>query len=653
MPTQQETYQLILQLKDEMTVALKAVNANLVNTRENGNKTAEGIKGIAKNMKAAVAPIKAFNSVLKTVFAAGGIMYGIRMASRFIGEMETAFAKAHPESQKMAGSMTQFKMAIDESKATFGMLVNEIVSPARAVIIATIQDATTAMNEFDSSANTVGETLGQVGVYTVKVFQTVGRLIYDNFNLMKIALQAIWELIKNVGEFLWLPLKKGFLLIIQPIKQAFLDMINWVIRTMTTAVNWIGEKLQAVTGGLVGKKLTGWAPEQIKMEDLDPGSVQLKTWKQMMDEAKGTFGEVGEEFQKILQAYVDIWVRKPGEAMLYPTSKPLTADELAKLIEQRKAEARQMTNEGEAERNAYWNEVIKGLADSKAFLEALDKAAQEELRLAREERRERLLQAQGAVADPLAAIGDVLNKAMESAATNPANAGNILGMISEFFTLTEDGLVGLLSSLAEFMPLILLVMAIMEVVKGVAEILGPVIMNILQPFIDFLQGIGNVIGTLLLPVLQAFEPLLTVFGTLLNGLLPIFTVLVPVFKAIGFVIGVVLIPVMGLIRGVIMFINGAIAAINWLIPGTRWDIPTVPVPAMPALPTFHEGGKAEDDMLAVLKKGEVVLNPYKSRSYIAGGGGGGGVTINAPNARYLDKGTAAELVRLGLAGMRA
>ena len=57
-------------------------------------------------------------------------------------------------------------------------------------------------------------------------------------------------------------------------------------------------------------------------------------------------------------------------------------------------------------------------------------------------------------------------------------------------------------------------------------------------------------------------------------------------------------------------------------------------------------------MLAILKKGEVVLNPYKSAAYVAGGGGGG-VTINAPNARYLDKGTAAELVRLGLAGMRA
>jgi hypothetical protein len=47
-----------------------------------------------------------------------------------------------------------------------------------------------------------------------------------------------------------------------------------------------------------------------------------------------------------------------------------------------------------------------------------------------------------------------------------------------------------------------------------------------------------------------------------------------------------------------------------------------------------------------------LTNPYRGRGY-GGGAGIGGITINAPNARYLDARTAGQLVRLGLVAMRS
>lgn len=640
-----DTYQLILQLRDEMSASLKDVKVLLQQTKSAGQQTSSGIVGLSKSMKQAAAPLKAFSTIMRQIVTLGGAAFAIRQITQAVAEMEAAYEKANPAVKAMEGSAYQFKAAVNESKAAVGGLLYEIISPARSILIQTIQDATDRLKDMNDEANSVGETLGQVGVYAVKAFQVVGRLIYDNFNLMKITVNAMWELVRSVGEFIWLPLKKGFLLIIQPIKQAFLDMVNWILQATTDMVNWIGKKLSDLTGGKVGGGLAKWSAGQVDMKDLAPENVKLKTWGQLMDEVKGTFGEVGDELEKVLNAYVDIFVRKPGEARLYDV-KP--DEDTAKAIEKLKAEARAIVDAGERERAEMNAGLIEYYANQKAFNEAQLKEQQEQTKLMREERRRAALAAQSFINDPMAGIGDILQEAFESASMNLDNKGNPLAMLSEFISLASGGMKEMLASLAEFGPIILLIITLMEVFKGIQEILGPIIENMLAPFINFLQGIGNVIGTLLLPIFEAFEPALNALGILLNGLLPLFQLLVPIFKAIGTVIKILLIPVIGIIRMVIQFINLIISAINLLLP-RAWEIKKI---ALPDMPTFHSGGVAKDETMALLKKGEVVLNPYKSKSYIAGGGGGG-VTINAPNARYIDKSLAADLVRMGLAGMRA
>jgi len=646
-----DTYQLILQLRDELSAGLKDIKANLNQTKAAGQQAAGGIKTVAAEVKKAVSPIKAFNSIMKTMMGLGGAMYVFNRVAKAVGEMEAAFEKANPSIKAMEGSAFQFKAAVDESKSAMGELIYEIVSPARSVIIQTIQDATDSLKEMNDEADTVGETLGQVGVYTVKVFQTVGRLIFDNFNLMKVTFKALWELVKSVGEFIWLPLKKGFLLIIQPIKKAFLDMVNWILQATTDMVNWVGKMLMGLTGGKIGGGMAGWSAGQIEMKDLAPDSVKLKTWDEMMGEVKDTFGYVGDELNKVLNAYVDIWTRKPGESRLYdvPPDKDGTKEKTL-------------------------NEILKGMQsatygwDAQDYMDAMDNVVanglivadnsnrelqidEEVLKLMRDERRERALAAQSFITDPMAGIGQILQDAFEGASSNLSLAGDPIAMISEFFSLAIGGLETMLASLAEFLPIILLVAGLMEIFTGIQEILGPIVGNMLEPFIGFLQGIGNVIGTLLLPIFQAFEPALYAIGILLNGLLPLFQLLVPVFQAIGFVIKLLLIPFIGFVQLIVGFINLIIK--GWNAVNNLWAGKDIPLIKVPEMPTFHKGGTANEDMVALLKKGEVVLNPYKSKAYVAGGGAGGGITINAPNARYIDKTLAGELVRMGLAGMRA
>jgi hypothetical protein len=644
MADQTITVELLLQIKDEISKQLGQTNTALNQTKAAGQKAAAGIVGVSKSLKQAIAPIKAFNNIFKMVAGAGGTLYAFKRIAAAIGDMETAFAKANPESQKMAGSMTQFKMAIDESKGAWGALVAEAVSPARAVIIKSIQDMNDKLKESEDSVSSVGDVLGQVGVYTVKVFQALGRLIYDNFNLMRVTVKAIWKLIVAVGEFLWLPLKKGFLMIIQPIKAAFLGMVNWILQATTDMVNWIGKKLSDISGGRLGKDLLSFSAGQITMENLNPDTVKLKTWDTLMGEIGSTFSEVGDELKNVLDAYVDIFTRDPGTAKLYdvkPTEEAIkAAADQAKLDDAYAISLLEIQIATDAWTQKWQEQAQKDWEEKQKVLEQTQKDIHD---MAVADKRARLVAAQSFTQDPLASIGTILQDAMEGAVEMSANGGGLTGMLINFFDLAAGGISTLMSSLAEFLPIILLVIAIMEILKGVFEIIQPVLDSIMKPILDVLKLIGNALGTLLLPVLTALEPIFYAVGFLLTNLiLPAFQVLLPVFKLVGVII-------FGVATAIIFVLNLIIDVINFFIPGSRWDIPKL---AMPNPPQFHQGGTADDDMLAILKKGEVVLNPYKSKAYVAGGGGGG-VTINAPNARYLDKGTAAELVRLGLAGMRA
>jgi hypothetical protein len=650
-----DTYEILLQLRDELSANLKLVNANLGKTATAGKQAAGGISGIRSSMKQALQPMKDFQMIFRQIMGMGGLAYVLRKIATEISDMEKAFLKLNPEMRKVTGSAFQFGAAMEASKASFGGLVAEMLGPARGEIIAMIQEWSAGLKKSGDDAAEVGNVIGQVVRYGVKVFATLGRAVYDNFNLMVIAVKTVYQIIRSVGEFIWLPIKKGFLTIISPIREQFAALINWLLSSVEEALRWIGGALQKITFGKVGGGMAGLQMGRVSAEDLKPENVQLKTWNQVAEEIKATFGEVGVELQKVLNAYVDIWQREPGAATLYaipPTeAEKAAADALKKWQE----------------------EYLKNLLDRVTLLKDLNKQAvaaalatntqhareaeeqrkldEERNKLLREMRKGQLDQAMGFFQDPMAAISGVGQTALgNTAAGNAGEIGGLGGMISEFFLQMQFGLEGLFASLAAIGPLVLLFLALIEVATGVQEILGPIIDSMLKPIIELLKGLGNALGTLLLPIFQALEPAINAIISVLKVFMPIFQLLEPVFKLIGNVIKAMMLPVVAFCIAIVYVINSIIDSINWAF---GWAGAKLARLAIPTMPTFHQGGTAQEDTIALLKKGEVVLNPYKSKAYIAGGGVGGGITINAPNARYLDANMAAELVRMGLVAMRA
>jgi len=274
------------------------------------DKTRDGVRSAQEALKGLDGTVRGIGNTFKLLMggaALGGVTLAFRRLYNEAAACEKAFADLHPSTQRAAGSMMQFQRAINESKESFGKLINDIVSPSRSLLIATIQDSIDKMKTFGDEAETVGEKLGRIGVYTVKVFQTLGRLIYDNFNLFRLMMEAIWTLVKAVGESIWLPLKKGFLLIIQPIKQAFLDMVKWVLAQVTTMVNWIGNALEKISGGKLGSALSAFSAGKLTAGDLDPGSVKIVNgWKEIWNNVGSKFDDIVESLSDIANAYIDI-----------------------------------------------------------------------------------------------------------------------------------------------------------------------------------------------------------------------------------------------------------------------------------------------------------------------------------------------------------
>lgn len=639
-----DTYRIILQLKDELSVGLKEIKDKLEDTRVAGVNVSKGMESIGKSMKSTMAPIKEFTRGIQAILSLGGVAVLISRVVRELGNLEAAYLKVNPEMNRVIGSAAQFTAAMKQNEAALGRVVAELISPARAEFQAVLQqwgrEALTVGNNLDR----IGEIIGKVVRYGIKVIQTLGKIFVDQWKLFYMMMDTLVDITIAVGKIIWIPLKAGFDWMIYGIKIAFQEAINFLLGMIEGLVQGVGKGISALTGGLLGKGIAGISLGKVDFGAIKPENVNIVAeWGKVISGAIGDLTTTFNDLVDLGKTYVDVWSNTPVATML---ATPETDEErkaretiekeqagILKTIDDRIAFFKAQNKEG-------WD--ASAIANARRTKEAEDarKLDIERNRLLRDANIVRLKAAQGFFADPIAAIGEVLGTAQTEAA---GLGGGMNEMLTNFFVIAEQGLATLIGSIVEMAPVILLIIAIMKIFEGMMEIIGPSIDAIIKPFVEALMTIGNALGTMLLPIFQALEPLFTILGGALgSGLVAIFTMLIPVFKVVGAVI-------YGIVVTIIFVLNLIIDVINFFIPGKAWDIAKL---AMPTPPKFHEGGIAKNDMLAILQKGEIVTNPYKSRSYIAGGGAGG-ITINAPNARYLDGRTAAELVRLGLVAMKA
>jgi hypothetical protein len=148
-----DTYEIVLKLKDELSAGLKDIKDKLDETKAAGKQTKEEVKSFSDKIRTATQPVREFSRAIGGLMAFGGVAMLVNRVAGEIGEMEKAYAKLYPESQKAAGSLTNWNAAMLEMKARQGAVVASVLNPVRAFfldIIDPIGQATREVTNFNA-----------------------------------------------------------------------------------------------------------------------------------------------------------------------------------------------------------------------------------------------------------------------------------------------------------------------------------------------------------------------------------------------------------------------------------------------------------------------------------------------------------------------
>jgi hypothetical protein len=104
-------------------------------------------QGFTDKMKSALQPIRQFTQVLNSIMAMGGAAMVINKVVQAVGDMEKAYAKLHPESQRAVGSLASWNEAMATMKAQQGAIVAGVLTPIRAAFQDLIDPIGTATAE--------------------------------------------------------------------------------------------------------------------------------------------------------------------------------------------------------------------------------------------------------------------------------------------------------------------------------------------------------------------------------------------------------------------------------------------------------------------------------------------------------------------------
>lgn len=103
--------------------------------------------GFTDKMKSAMKPLRDFMQVMQSIMALGGAAMILNKVAQAVGDMEKAYAKLHPESQKAVGSLASWNETMENLKAKQGAIVAGVLTPIRAAFQDLIDPIGTATAE--------------------------------------------------------------------------------------------------------------------------------------------------------------------------------------------------------------------------------------------------------------------------------------------------------------------------------------------------------------------------------------------------------------------------------------------------------------------------------------------------------------------------
>ena len=114
-------------------------------------------QGFTDKMKSAMKPLRDFMQVIQGIMAMGGAAMVINKIAQAVGDMEKAYAKMYPESQRAVGSIASWNETMTNMKAQQGAIVSSILTPIRAAFQNIIDPVGSATYELRQLQKVMGE----------------------------------------------------------------------------------------------------------------------------------------------------------------------------------------------------------------------------------------------------------------------------------------------------------------------------------------------------------------------------------------------------------------------------------------------------------------------------------------------------------------
>ena len=417
----------------------------------------KSIRQLRESVQDSVKPLKDMATAWREVVTFGGFGIAAAQVIRVVKDLESSFAKLHPEVANLKGSLQSFSKASEEMKASLGGIISTGLMPLRSALQDVFGEISGGMNKM--AGNQVATVLAGTIEKTAQVFKLLWDVIWTTGSGMfvrlfvfmgQVALDAAQGLFGGFRavfsqiELIWKNVAYA-------VKSVWLNVITWIVDQLNTVLNlYNNSALAKITGGLgtIGKPSIDLGPK--------PGAIDAKAiiapfetaWKKIEDRTvefgKGVVGSFERIFQDILdlgKGTTPVTIPGGGGGALRSDFNPLTFRDRAKPSPQ-----------------------ITSPAPSTPYNA------------------------------PGAGVG-----------STGAWTGGIM-----------DALGPLISGFASLAGSIASVKAIMDplavIFQSAMQVLAPVVDNLLKPLVGILVILGRTIGAVLTPVLQLLAPVIEFVG---------------------------------------------------------------------------------------------------------------------------------------------
>jgi hypothetical protein len=413
----------------------------------------------------------------------------VNLAIQLYGKLPAVMANS------TSGIQTRMSELIDEQKAKLG---------------AAIADAYKGILQWRGAIDEIGTVAAGALTAVIKVAEGIVLLNKGAIDFIIGFGKVLIDSIVALAKVVWAPIEFAFHDTILSIKNAFIDAINWILTQLTDLAHKTGSIFSSLSGGVLGKGL----------QNLDLGQLS-----HVKDEGAKPLGDT---FKQIWED----WKKNSADAMK-PTLDDLKAIyDLATKISPTLADNMKSAFQATGGGTGGGGGGGLGVGLPKDAIEALLKLGEDQLKVYEEAEKERKKDAEEALKqqkedDKMILEGQKLAaEAIKQYWKDAEKGKHGLGAAAEQkLGTTEVGqaignvggngsaggldavLPGVISSFVQLFGSLSSVMAILNplqtILKGVFQVLGPLVNTILQPIVGMLIIVGNTIGKVLAPIISA------------------------------------------------------------------------------------------------------------------------------------------------------